>query len=280
MPEGPEVKIITEQLAKEIVGKYLQDIEFGPTGRYKQEEPEGSKELLKALPLQILKVSCKGKFIYWELENEWSMWNTLGMTGNWRCWEWPANVDKHTSVLFLLSSNKHDTEGDSVCFSDIRHFGTVKFVKGTNKLNKKLDSLGPDMLSAVVPFSIFDKIIKFGKSKTIVEILMDQKYISGVGNYIKAESLYRAGISPWRKCNTLSDNESAKLYQEIKTVLQESYQAQGNTFSTYKNVLGESGNYVSQLKVYGKDIDPLGNKVISEETKDKRTSWWVPGVQK
>lgn len=282
MPEGPEVKIITEQLAKKIENQYLWFFEKAIGSRYTHVNPDGTDELIKALPLKIIKIACKGKFIYWQLENDWSVWNTLGMTGSW------SVIPRHTKfgekehpAILLGISEKPEKEYETwAVFSDVRHFGTIKFVKGKGELDKKLKSFGPDMLSAPPDVNTFYKIVTRQGKKSIAEVLMNQKYLSGVGNYIKAEALYRAEISPWRYCALLTIDDTAKLRQSIIDVMTESYNAQGATLATYKTVSGEEGSFASQLKVYGKLNDPYGNPITSEETLDKRTTWWVPAIQK
>ena len=272
MPEGPEVKIITEQLAKEIQGKYLRGI-WSIDGRYQHSDPEGSD--LIDIPCKILEINCKGKFIYWKFDNDWSMWNTLGMTG-----EWSIGSRSHPAMKLWISEDNSSKDGFDVFFNDIRHFGTMKFVKGQQELIKKLNSIGYDMLSGPPDDKTFASIIMKQDKKSIAEVLMNQKYFSGVGNYIKSEALYRAGISPWRYCAALTFDDLGKLRQSIIDVMTESYAARGATLATYKTVSGDEGSFASQLKVYGKKFDPKGNPVTSEETLDKRTSWWVPSIQK
>lgn len=268
-------------MVEKIVGKIL----TFSTGRYAANLPEGLKEFHNSFreltdigymvsSCKIVDVQTKGKLMYWTFDNGWYMLCTFGMTG-----QWSATGEKHAclSVRLYDIDSKKDV---SVYFNDPRHFGTIKFIKGLDSLNKKLDSLGPDMLSASPSVLIFTKIIINQKNKTIAEVLMNQKYISGVGNYVKAEALYRAGISPWHKCSLLTPDKIVKLRDSIIAVLQESYQAQGATLATYKTVSGEKGSFAEKFRVYGKDKDPLGNQVISEETPDKRTSWWVPSIQK
>ena len=84
-----------------------------------------------------------GKFIYWMLKDEYSIWSTLGMTG-----QWSSESTKHTRVKFVLNNG-------SVYFNDQRNFGTLKFVRGKYQLLEKLKSLGPDMLANDVDDDLF-----------------------------------------------------------------------------------------------------------------------------
>lgn len=265
MPESIEVKLITEQLSKFTKNKFLQEITLLEC-RYRKITPEQYSQISLRLPLNIIDVKCKGKFIYWELENNWSIWNTLGMTG-----QWSKENTKHSSVKFKI-------DNEYIFFNDPRRFGTIKFCNDSIILDHKLTLLGPDIFNDPPSIKEFINIIK-KYNKTIVEILMDQSKISGIGNYIKSESLYRAALSPWRIGSSLSDSEITKLYHAIQTVLYLSYKAGGATLATYKDFEGHTGSFFNELLVYKKSF--INNFPVTKElTLDKRTTYWVPEIQK
>lgn len=185
--------------------------------------------------------------------------------------KWTTEESKHAAVRLKVND-------ENVYFEDIRRFGTLKSGNSI-ALKTQLNKLGDDMLSAPPSSTAFFNKLQKASKKTIVQFLMDQSSISGVGNYIKSEALYRAQISPHRLCGSLLHPEAELLRASILDVMQESYQMQGATFLTYGSLEG-AGKYASFFRVYRKDKDPLGNKVVSEDTADKRTSWWVPSVQK
>lgn len=265
MPESPEVKVITDQLHQKLTGHTVTSFQI-LGGRFSKENISSLEEIRDYLPLKIEYIKCKGKFIYWKLGYDWFLWNTLGMTG-----EWSSTKTKHAAFSVCFNDN-------IIYFNDIRHFGTIKFSQGEKELAAKLNSLGPDILSEPPSRDEFYKIIH-RYDKSIAEILMDQKILSGIGNYIKAESLYRAKISPWRSASSLSKKESESLYEALRDVVQSSYSLGGNSLKDYKDVNGKEGSYSNFLLVYGKKRDPLGFPVIREETLDKRTTWWVKEIQ-
>ena len=108
---------------------------------------------------------------------------------------------------------------------------------------------------------------------------MDQSVIAGVGNYVKAEALWLARLSPHRAVSSLSDHDKKVLNHSIQTVLRESFQNGGATLRTYKNFDGSEGQYSSRFAVYNQSTDPDGNEVVKEKTDDGRTTHWVPNVQ-
>jgi DNA-formamidopyrimidine glycosylase len=270
MPEGPEVKIMTDQLCSRLKDRHLFEINI-IGGKFIRLPPDNINLFKNILPNKIIDVKCKGKFIYFTFSNNWYIFNTLGMTGNWS-----EVKEKHSSIHFKLE------DGD-IYFNDARRFGTFKCIQGNDVLQQKLNSLGLDLLSAAINNDNikyrFRNLIK-DREDTLAEALMNQKIFSGVGNYIKSETLYRSRLSPWRICNSLSNEEYYSLAQNTIDILLESYKLGGATLATYKNFEGKTGWYADKLQVYKKLKDPLGNNVKSESTYDKRTSWWVPEVQK
>ena len=136
MPEGPEVKKTVDWL-QNFKGKTLESVGI-ISGRYgKKKEIPGWERFV--FPVLLKDINCKGKFIYFTFSDEqedYYMFNTLGMSGMW------TNVrTTHARVCFLFK------DAEPLYFTDIRNFGTLKIVTSEKELNKKLNSLGPDVLS-------------------------------------------------------------------------------------------------------------------------------------
>jgi formamidopyrimidine-DNA glycosylase len=109
---------------------------------------------------------------------------------------------------------------------------------------------------------------------------MNQSVISGIGNYLKAEILYAAKISPHRLCKDLTEEEIKLIAEKSFEITNASYQSGGATIMTYRDENNEKGLYSRRFMVYNHKTDPKGNKVIKETTTDKRSTYWVPEVQK
>jgi formamidopyrimidine-DNA glycosylase len=266
MPEGVEVKLCAELIRPLVVGKTTASFHMG--GRYQSSDPEGLREF--ADKSKVLDVQTKGKFMYWSFENDWYMYCTFGMSG-----QWSPKKGKHPALGIEF------TDGSEIYFNDPRHFGTIKFVKGQANLKKKLAELGWDPLAdgnRDIHLLWVQSKLKFC-SKTIGEMLMNQSIYAGVGNYIRAEALYASKISPWRSASSLTEEEVYSLCDSIVSVMQDSYAHQGATIQTYATPYGEEGKYSTCFKVYGQKQDPLGNSIIKEATPDGRTIHWCPTIQ-
>ena len=266
MPEGPEIRRMTQDLASVVSGKTLECINI-ISGRYTKKQIEGLTEINRELPTKIIGVGCHGKFSYILTSSGYNIWCTMGMTGRWSAFK-----EKHARVSLEMTD-------DSVFYDDIRNFGTLKIVYGKNKLFKKLKSLGPDMLSSDVDEDFFVARLRENNSKPLVSVLMDQKVFAGIGNYVKAESLWLAEVDPTKKVCEVTDKKLKILCKAIKNVLRESYTSGGATFKSHKNFSGMAGDYSHRFLCYGRKIDAEGNKVIKTKTKDGRTTHWSPAKQ-
>ena len=261
MPEGPEVKLFIEKINKNFKNKKIKNIEV-LSGRYSKKPILGIEKIKN---LNFNSANCKGKFIWFDF-GDYFAFNTLGMTGSWN-----KNKTKHSRICIEFY------EDEKLYFNDIRNFGTFQ-IKTILELQKKINSIGPDMLSN--PPKDFLKIIRKYNNKNICSVLMNQKIISGVGNYIKAESLWYSKVNPHAKVKDIPDKNIVILGKAIEFVINKSYKSQGASIKDYYTFDGESGEAVQGFAVYGRKKDPFGLSVIKEETPDKRTTHWVRERQK
>lgn len=256
MPEGPEVRLMAEWVATYVEGKSLIDI-------------SGNKQLINknsiTYPQTVKTVATKGKKIIFLLDSGSSIVCWLGLEGHF-CLEKKVN----TNIVFHFS-------GDfKLYYDDTRHMGGIKVCKTIEDLKACLKDVGVDVLSEqekVTP-EFFSSIIKNKriKNKRLAEFLIDQKKISGIGNYLRAEILYNAGLSPHRTLESLTDMEIELLRISILLTIYTSYLYGGVTES-----LGKPNGF--SCSIYGCKIDPHGNTVEKFEDKQKRTMWWCPNWQ-
>lgn len=275
MPEGPELKLSCDIISPLLLNKYIINAFPSVNSRFSKNPIDKLYEFCKNLPLKLNKIDVKGKFMYWTFDNNWRMFCTYGMTGQWS--EIPS---KHTAfTIQYCDSNNSDINSKFLYFNDPRHFGTIKFSNSSIELKNKLQSLGWCPLSETLDskWDFLKKKIK--KNKPIGELLMDQSIFSGVGNYIRAEALYRTNLNPWNTANALSDEIIKLLCKNIVDIMEESYRLQGASFLTYKNSDNQKGKYSNFFRVYGREFDDLQNQIVKEKM-GTRTIHWCPALQK
>lgn len=275
MPEGPEVRTTVDRISQIAVGRQLTDIRFVDDNYRAKQVRDQVDELIEALPLTVESVDCKGKFIWFTLSDGWKIWNTLGMSGSWR-----TRPNRH----HMLSFTFHDSivGGPELTYNDSRRFGTFKIFHDPDAslLDAKLATLGPDLLaeSDIEP-ALWLSRLRARNHRNVCDALMDQKVISGIGNYLKAEALYRARIHPLATVGDLDDDDLEALRVASLTCIRQSYAAKGATLRDYRLPDGTPGEATFEFLCYNRRVDPDGNEVLRFKTPDKRTTHWVPQVQ-
>lgn len=285
IPEGPELSTSRDFLRKRLVGRRIVEVQVNG-GRYATVPIQGLNAFREAIASReshagvVSDVDVKGKFMHWTLGSGWHLWCTYGMSGTWQ-----LKQETHCDVAVFHRTTRGGVLEDctpAVYFSDPRHYGTLKLVHDpTGDLTrKKLESLGPDMLNDPPSAETFYQALDRKRQKTLVEVLMDQSIVSGVGNYVKAEALYAARLSPHRTVSSLDHEEVTRLRDAVVSVMRSAYESGGATIATYRRADGTPGQAQRRFAVYGQGVDPMGNTVVRELTRDSRTTHWVREVQR
>ncbi len=303
MPEGPEITILSQFLTSKIKDKLLVSISI-LGGKYKR---IGLKNIdsVQNKNYKILNVDCKGKLMWFELENDIYITSHLGLAGFWS-----FTKNKSDRIRFLIKSQTTEKEY-TLCYQDPRNFGNIE-ITTKNDLCKKTIKLADDALKTSFTNKEFEeKIQKFlevsskRKNQPIFKVLMKQDkkdgLISGLGNYLTPEILYDCKISPAKKIGDLTKDEIHSLAYSIRYIIKLSYYNNSTGYMTnfgdfikkHKQRIdnGEYPNYHSDIKlkkkdkfefkVYQQKTDPLGNPVEANKDLNKdRTTYWVPDVQK
>lgn len=218
-----------------------------------------------------------------------SIWITLGMSGRFvsetansganYMHEYGNGVEDGARwYMDFWDPNNEKTR--RVYYHDTRNFGTLRFSLSESELMQKLATLGLDILDPKTTVDGFLAVMDRTKpTVNICKFLMDQKKMSGVGNYILAEGLYRANIDPFACLSELSEQQKRTLFDEIQATAQLSYASQGLTRQkggSYRTPDGQRGKFEFNLQCYGKDKCPRGRPVLREtEGPHKRTIWYV-----
>lgn len=279
MPEGPEVAVIRDGLQKLLKDKIIKNITF-VDGRYKSKSPDGYTQFVGKLPLKITDVKCKGKLLYFEF-GDIILLNTLGMSGGWF-----VNKKDHTHVVMEYYDPSDVNNVFSIYYCDVRRFGTFKFIDKKD-LGGKLKLIGCDLLTdEFTKMSDDDFIKKYRKynAKLIDSVIHDQKLFSGIGNYLKAEILYEAKISPYSKIEKIPDDKLKELKKVIQEKISKSYSLGGASVRNYSDINAKDGAYQSFFKVYGKKKDANGHNVVAEQitkpdSKNGQRTYYVKEVQ-
>jgi len=135
-------------------------------------------------------------------------------------------------------------------FSDQRKFGRVIHVHGDD-LALLEQRLGREPLEREFTAAWLEERLRRRPGK-IKAVLLDQGLIGGLGNIYVDESLFRAGIHPERRANTLTPEEVRRLHRAIRVVLRAAIDGRGTSFSSFEDAEGNRGGYGGRLLVYGR----------------------------
>ena len=256
MPELPEVEIVKRSLIKMINGTKIIDIKVKNKNlRYKLP----SKLKSQLVNEKIYNISRRSKYLIFHFKKKLLLVH-LGMTGklllmnkkNKRIFKTSFYYDlnilpKHNHVFFTFNN------GYILIYNDIRRFGFIKFYKNIDVTNiNYLNKLGIEPLSKFFNLNYFKKFTE-NKKKNIKNLLMDQTFVSGIGNIYANEALFMSRINPTRSSKGLKNKEIKKLISSLKIVLKFSILKGGSSIRDFKNISGKIGDFQRFFKVYGKE---------------------------
>ena len=221
MPELPEVEVVKRSLIKKIQNLIVKAVKINDERlRYKIDR----NKIKKIIGLKFKKISRRSKYLLFFFNKDIVMLVHLGMTGKFffvnhkktkykTSFYYQLNEDKdkkHDRIIFNLSNNHQ------LIYNDVRKFGFIKFIKRNNlEKNVHLKHLGPEPLSAEFNIKYFENYIT-GKKRNIKDLLMDQKFVAGLGNIYVNEILFASGINPFKKINKLKNYGYKKFYFRLK----------------------------------------------------------------
>jgi len=285
MPEGPEIKIIADTLNKILSNKgyVIENVSVEETSKYYGKESSPKFSLVKGLSLgNILPYGKKIIFTFEESEFP-VMVSSLGLEGHWLLIDSFDHAKKFPHVSFIFSlRNKDSEELNFLIYADSRHFGLLSIAKNAEEYEFLMKDVGPSWLHDTIHFMDFFSMLhnkRFKSDKKIVDFLVEQKYYSGIGNYMRSEILYVAGISPHRTLQSINVAEARRIYDAIYYVIEAALKANGHTLHSYFTPIGNSGGY--EPIIYGRKVtnDDLVVEVVSEKDKSDRMFHWAPSLQ-
>jgi len=156
---------------------------------------------------------------------------------------------KHTHVVFTFADGSH------LYFNDIRKFGYMKLVRdGEINQVKELKEYGPEPLGRKFTLLTFTAAaLNVNKRKiSIKQLLMDSRFVAGIGNIYSDEILFHAGVRPARRVLSLSDKELSAIYKWIKPVLKKAIKAKGSSVGDFVRTDGSWGQMGKYHFVYGR----------------------------
>ena len=256
MPELPEVEIVRQSLLKNIKGKKINKVLVRNRNLRLKLETAFEKKLKNKFISNIKRFS---KYLIIELENKNFCIVHLGMSGtihiiknkknklhtNTSFYNSPSLPKNHNHVEFLFKNMR-------LIYNDPRRFGYFQFLNNFNSFKKKFQNFGPEPFNQKFNLEYLTNYFK-KKDKNIKNFLLDQKFVSGIGNIYASEILYLSKINPLLPAKNLKKNHCKNIIMNSRKILKNAIMKGGSTIRDFKNTKGDQGNFQKEFKVYGRD---------------------------
>ncbi len=236
MPELPEVETVVRSLAPGLTGRTIVEATFSSRFVVRQDFDELAGRVRGQ---RVLSVSRRGKFIVLDLPSG-SLSIHLGMTGKLLL---DAPAGKHARAVFELDRGV-------LVYDDIRHFGRIEW---SEHLLDRVQALGPDALS--ISLDAFLERLRSRNSR-IKPLLLNQRFLGGMGNIYTDEALFAARIHPKASASRLSKERASRLHRAMVDLLALAIRHKGSSISDYVDAEGTPGKFQLLHQVYGREGQP------------------------
>lgn len=278
MPELPEVETIKRDLEKLVLGLKITQVTIHD-GRVVQNQIKGKfEDQLKGLT--IIKIYRRAKALVIQFDRRRYLVVHLKMTGQMIYGEDLKQTRKlkETKVVFKLSNGK------TLNYNDQRLFGRLILTDDLQKVSC-LNKLGPEPLEKEFASSWLISTVKelSRRKKTAIKVqLLDQTFIAGIGNIYASEILFDAKVNPQKRLHHLNQDELKRIHQSTVTVLNEAVKQRGTSMRNYRDSAGEKGNFMSMIKVYGRENEGCVSckSLIQRISQAQRSTFYCAACQR
>ena len=288
MPELPEVEVVKRSLEKKIQNLVIKKVKINDGNlRYAVDK----KKICKLSGKKIQKIKRRSKYLIFKFDNKSIMLVHLGMTGKFIFvnknkkfktsfyYDLDKKKDKkHDRIIFFLQDKK------KLIYNDVRKFGFFKFLeKNKCESNVHLINLGPEPLKKNFNLNYLKNYVH-KRNRSIKNILMDQKCVSGLGNIYVNEILFFSGVKPSRKVKNLNDFELKNIVKNTKKILRNSIKLGGSSIKDFSSDDGKKGKFQQYFSVYGREGKNCSNvdcnKVVFRTVISNRATFFCKRCEK
>ena len=256
MPELPEVEIVKQSLNKKIKQKKVKKV-IVRNRNLRFKIPKNFENVLKNQ--KIIIVDRFSKYLILGLSDKSFCIVHLGMSGTIHIIQKNRN-QFFTNTSFYNSPNlpkKHNHieinfKKFKIVYNDPRRFGFFQIIGDSNLLKERFSHLGPEPFQSKFSLDYVSLFLR-GKKKNIKNFLLDQNFVSGIGNIYASEILFLSGIKPEKKASLINREECKKIMLYSKKVLLKAIKNGGSSIRDFKNTLGIKGSFQNSFMVYNRE---------------------------
>lgn len=289
MPELPEVETIVRDLRKEVLHRTFIDIWTDSKNMIKKDSFDSFKKGL--IGKEIIEVRRRAKNILIDLSDNYILLIHQKIAGHVLFGKWELKdgkwvsektgplltdpINNYIHILFTLDNGKQ------IVVSDARKFAKAELWKKDElEKSKEFSDLGPEPLDNDFTVTDFKKLFEKKRGK-IKQVLMDQSFISGIGNIYASEILFKVKIHPEEEIKNLNNKDLESIYKAMREILAKAIELRGDSFSDFRTLYGEKGEAQDMNKVYQKEGKPCPRcgGMIKRITQGGRGTFFCPQCQ-
>tara|TARA_Y100001980_G_C14531572_1_gene307596 strand:- start:715 stop:1542 length:828 start_codon:yes stop_codon:yes gene_type:complete len=226
MPEGPEIRRAVDKISKKLVGKKIESINFY------YHKLEKYNNIIKN-PM-INSISTRGKAILIRFDNGLTMYSHNQLYGKWTVNFKKTKINTNRSLRVEFLTNNYAIRLWSA--TDIEIIDTEK-----EEDHPYIRKLGPDILNKTLTINTILNRLKSNKfnNRSSSSLMLDQSFLSGIGNYLRSEILHQSKVNPFSKPKEMSDEKLLKWAENIKKISNLAYTTGGITVSNSTMLSGK-----------------------------------------
>lgn len=247
MPELPEVETVARDLDVQITGATVTQITHLDWPRLIEGlDPAGFELALTGR--RVERVWRRAKWLLVSLDNGNTLAVHLRMSGS--LWVPGAEEPRDAHVRLELAL----ADGRTLRFRDVRKFGRMRLLDPA-ALAALEASFGPEPLAAGFSTAWLQAALK-ARTTRLKPLLLDQRFVAGLGNIYVDEALWRARLHPERPATSLRPGEATALHEAIQAVLTAAITRRGSTLRDYRTGTGAVGENQHHFQAYGRTDAP------------------------
>lgn len=243
MPEGPEIKLAADQIAAVLEQQRVREVFFEqPRLAHYATELEGQK---------VLDVSPRGKALLISFDNNLTLYSHNQLYGVWHLCDYGQTIDTKRTLRVALHTKHHSAllfSASSIEVLDPAALADHPF----------LNRIGPDVLDPQLNWrDVAQRLLTpTFRRRSLASLYLDQGFLAGVGNYLRSEILFDAGLSPMLKPAQLSAGAIGALARSTLNISRRAYATAGvtNPARRARRLEREGADYEAyRFMVFGRD---------------------------
>lgn len=239
MPELPEVETIARGLDRRFGGCRIAGCRYASPHLLKA---AGRADLRRLRGCRLLGVRRRGKYLIFDLERGTRLVFHLKMTGQFLECASGRERDRHTHLVLSFG------RGRELRFRDVRKFGRLRLVRGDER-SALPAGLGPEPLA--LGRRRFLELLGARRGR-LKSLLLNQRFLAGIGNIYADEILFEAGLDPLRPASGLDEARALRLWSGMRRILSRAVRRGGSSIRDYADAEGRLGRFQFEHKVYGR----------------------------